>query len=392
MRATAQQATPQLELFPHQQEFVDAIVHRPAPVRACVYFKTGSGKSLTAVVGLKTLGYTQALVICPPSTHTAWVEVGRLHGIELQVMSHAKFRMKTTQLSRTMPVVADEFHLLGGHKGQGWKKMDTLAKHLQAPLFIMSATPNYNDAERVYCVSHILDPHNTKGGYLQFLYQHCVTEQNPFALEPNVVGFKNHPDAASFLASLPGVFHLPDDAVFTIEEVPYPAPMPEAFTSLGYNARRHRIMASQMEQRFTTRLHSLVSEDGALRDEVLDLLLPMVKEPVLVFSASSQIAGGLAISLQRAGVDHRLLTGATPKSTKEEVLDGFRSGAFPVLVGTATLATGTDGLDKVCDTLVILDDTDDDALRRQLIGRILPRGADDGTAVKRIVRLQPVVS
>jgi hypothetical protein len=44
----------------------------------------------------------------------------------------------------------------------------------------------------------------------------------------------------------------------------------------------------------------------------------------------------------------------------------------------------------VCDTLVILDDTDDDALRRQLIGRILPRGADDGTAVKRIVRLQPV--
>jgi hypothetical protein len=381
-----------MELFAHQQEFLDAVAGRPAPLRACLYYKTGAGKTLTSLLGMQALGQSRLLVIAPPSTHSHWERDAAGLGMEVDVMSHAKFRMASTKVSRNTAVVADEFHLFGGHGGKGWRKLDTLAKHLQAPLILASATPNYNDAERVYCVSHILDPHNTKGGYLQFLYQHCVTEQNPFALEPNVVGFKNHPDAASFLASLPGVFHLPDDAVFTIEEVPYPAPMPEAFTSLGYNERRHRIMASQMEQRFTTRLHSLTQEDGALRDEVLDLLLPMVGEPVLVFAASSRIAGGLSVSLQRAGVDHRLLTGATPKSTKEEVLEGFRSGAFPVLVGTATLATGTDGLDKVCDTLVILDDTDDDALRRQLIGRILPRGADDGTAVKRIVRLQPVVS
>ena len=57
-----------------------------------------------------------------------------------------------------------------------------------------------------------------------------------------------------------------------------------------------------------------------------------------------------------------------------------------VLVGTATLATGTDGMDKVCDQLIILDDTDDDALRRQLVGRIMPRGGDGDASSKSVYR------
>jgi hypothetical protein len=60
-----------------------------------------------------------------------------------------------------------------------------------------------------------------------------------------------------------------------------------------------------------------------------------------------------------------------------------------MLIGTATLATGTDGLDKVCNTLFIVNDTDDDALRRQLIGRILPRGDSASTTAKQIFRLDP---
>lgn len=58
-----------------------------------------------------------------------------------------------------------------------------------------------------------------------------------------------------------------------------------------------------------------------------------------------------------------------------------------MLVATATLATGTDGLDKVCDTLLILQDTQDDSLRRQLIGRILPRG-DGASKTNHFHRLQ----
>ena len=53
-----------------------------------------------------------------------------------------------------------------------------------------------------------------------------------------------------------------------------------------------------------------------------------------------------------------------------------------VLVGTASIATGTDGIDKVSDLLILVDDTDDESLRRQIIGRILPRGADTDASKK----------
>ena len=61
--------------------------------------------------------------------------------------------------------------------------------------------------------------------------------------------------------------------------------------------------------------------------------------------------------------------------------------AVLALVGTQTLATGTDGLDKMCDLLVILDDTEDNAMRRQLIGRIMPRGHATAVAhTNRVIR------
>jgi superfamily II DNA or RNA helicase len=86
---------------------------------------------------------------------------------------------------------------------------------------------------------------------------------------------------------------------------------------------------------------------------------------------------------------YAMVTGKTPKLLKETIIQEFLSGEHSILIGTATLATGTDGMDRVCDTLLILDDTDDDALRRQLIGRIMPRGDFVSTAAKQVLRLLP---
>jgi superfamily II DNA or RNA helicase len=82
------------------------------------------------------------------------------------------------------------------------------------------------------------------------------------------------------------------------------------------------------------------------------------------------------------------VTGDLSQKDKEHALNLFKSGHLHALVGTATLATGTDGLDKVCHTLIIVDDTDDDALRRQLIGRIMHRGAGQATSQKKILRFK----
>jgi superfamily II DNA or RNA helicase len=379
------------ELFDHQKEFLDDVGNQKFPQRALLFYKTGAGKSLTAMLGMQKLGYTKILVIAPPSTHLQWVTVGKLLDMTVEVMSHAKFRMKDTKLSRTQAIIADEFHLFGGQKGQGWKKLDTLARHLLAPLFMLSATPNYNDAERCYCIQHVLDPLSCRGGYLQFIYYNCTTEQNPFGMEPKVTGFLKYANAAEYLAALPNVYYLPDDLVYTIQDIPYKEYTDWTLTEYMYNRQQHKMVASIIELAHTVRYQGLVAENGYLHPEVLAEVLKVLSQSgtVLIYANHATIAEALARSLDHEGLKYAVVTGVTPKLKKAAIIQEFLTGQHNILIGTATLATGTDGMDRVCNTLLILDDTDDDALRRQLVGRIMPRGDYVSSAAKQVFRLTP---
>jgi superfamily II DNA or RNA helicase len=381
------------DLFDHQKNFLDSVKSLDTPTRALLFYKTGAGKSLTAMLGMRELNHDRVLVIAPPATTPQWLKLGQQLDMNVEVMSHAKFRMKDTKLSRTTPIIADEFHLFGGQKGKGWQKFDQLARHLQAPIFLLSATPNYNDAERCYCIVHVLNPHEHKGGYLQFLYTHCQTVANPFSMEPNVIGFRNHPDAASYLADQPNVFYLPDDLVYQIDDIPYDEDLPEELINYRYNRRDHKMIGSIMEARHTARFQGLVSEDGRLKPEIFEGpvtdVLSHRPRPVLIYCNRAAVAQALARSMDRYCMKYAMVTGDTPKLLKHTIIHEFLTRQHDVLIGTATLATGTDGMDKVCDTLLILDDTEDDALRRQLIGRIMPRGDSVSTAAKKVIRLTP---
>jgi superfamily II DNA or RNA helicase len=374
------QAKAGIEWFDYQLAALSRAAGQPGPSqRLCLYYKTGAGKTLTALGLVALWGHSEVLVVSPPSTHEQWVKAGQQMGLEVEAMSHAKFRRQDTKLSRTKAVIADEFHLFGGHNGQGWKKLDKLAQHLQAPMVLASATPNYNDAERVYCIQHILDPHSVKGGYLAFLYANCTTEENFFGRMPKVTGFQRYRDAAEYLAALPKVEYLKDDLVYKIHDTPIHSVVPMALKDYGYNARSGRIIASQIEERHALINLALVSDYGRIYDYVYDIVKAQVESqstPTLVFAAHATVAEALGVSLLRDKVSYRVVTGALPAKRKQQAIDAFIGGQLQVLVGTASLATGTDGMDKVCDSLLILDDTDDDALRRQLIGRIMPRGAD----------------
>lgn len=377
-------------LLDHQAEVLARAAQQPGPrQRLCLHHKTGAGKSLTALAAVALWGHDTAVVVAPPSTHQAWEALGSKLGVKVAAMSHAKFRMKDTKLSRSEALIADEMHMFGGHGGKGWKKLEALAKGLQAPLVLASATPNYNDADRVYCIQRLLDPHSCKGGFLQFLYAHCTTEQNPFGMMPIVTGFQRYATAAEYLADLPNVEYLPDDLVYTITDVPFSTPVPWAYEVFGYDERRHRIVASGMEDRHNRTFMARVNIHGGLHDHVYDELVDLLPAtgPVLVYCNHSTIAKEAYDSLTASGYSSLLLTGDDSKKKKEQELELFKSGTFQVLIGTATLATGTDGIDKICDRLIILDDTDDDSLRRQLIGRIMPRGEDTDASMKQVYRL-----
>lgn len=360
--------------------------------RLCLYYKTGAGKTRTSLACIKVMGYDEVLVVAPPTTHKHWEDTARDMGYtgQVQVMSHAKFRQRETKLSRTMPVIVDEFHMLGGYKAAGFKKLEKLAGGLNAPLVICSATPNYNDVERCYCIQRIIDRRATEGGYLSFIYRHCDTEVNPFGQVPRVTGFARYPDAASFLADLPNVEYIEDDLVYDIEDIPLELEVPAELITYGVDRRRQRMVASIIERKHTLIDHMLVEDNGHLVAEVYDQLADLVDQaptPVLVFAVHTAVAHAAAKTLNNMGFKAEVVDGKMSKVAKNDTIGRFKAGATQVLIGTQTLATGTDGLDKMCDLLVILDDTEDNAMRRQLIGRIMPRG--NATAVahtNRVVR------
>ena len=377
--------------FDHQLEAFEGMAAQGDPLRSCLYYKTGAGKTLTSLVAVRQQRHSHALVVAPPSTHAAWHHWAGRVGMTVDAVSHAKFRMKDFRVARDTAVIADEFHMFGGHGGKGWTKIDRMARSLEAPLLALSATPSYNDAERVYCVQHVLDPFSIKGGYLEFLYRECETEQDPFSMTPKVTGFRNYGSAEEYLAALPYVYYLPDTVQYQIVDIELDIPLSPEFDTYNYDGRSHRIMSSQIEKKHRRIFNSLVEEkDRMINELVWDTLAQLCGEsatPTLIFTNHSTVADAVGRTLCEQKVKHAVVTGSTSPKKKESYLSAFRDGVLDVLVGTASLATGTDGLDKVCDSLIILDDTEDDSLRRQLIGRIMPRGEDTDASKKQVHRI-----
>ena len=381
-------------LFDHQRAALDFWESdRPHRDRLCLYYKTGSGKTLTSLLCMwaRVQDQDPILVVAPPSTHMSWAAAAAVLGIEVECVSHAKFRQQAFKVQRTRPIIIDEFHMLGGYQAQGWKKLERIARGLQAPLIICSATPNYNDVERCYCVQKIVDPDSARGGYIEFLYQHCETRQSPFSMTPEVVGFRSQQSAAEFLAAMRNVLHVPDDVDYTVQDVPLPRQMSLEFDEYGLSPFDLRLMASQIEARHTERRFNLIGTDDRFRQSVYDELSRLVGDlpptKVLMFCNSSRIAQALHQCLCANNVPAGIITGKDSKKVKEKELHRFIHGDMEVLVGTASIATGTDGIDKVSDLLILVDDTDDESLRRQIIGRILPRGVDTDASRKVIYRL-----
>ena len=381
-------------LFDHQRAALDFWESdRPHRDRLCLYYKTGSGKTLTSLLCMwaRVQDRDPILVVAPPSPHMSWAAAAAVLEMDVQCVSHAKFRQQTFKVQRTTPIIIDEFHMLGGYQAQGWKKLERIARGLQAPLIICSATPNYNDVERCYCVQKIVDPDSARGGYIEFLYQHCETRQSPFSMTPEVVGFRSQQSAAEFLAAMRNVLHVPDDVDYTVQDVPLPRQMSLEFDEYGLSPFDLRLMASQIEARHTERRFNLIGTDDQFRQSVYhtvaDLVGNLPPTKVLMFCNSSRIAQALHQCLCSYGVPAGIITGKDTKKAKEAELHRFINGDMEVLVGTASIATGTDGIDKVSDLLILVDDTDDESLRRQIIGRILPRGADTDASKKVIYRL-----
>jgi len=356
--------------------------------RMLLFFPTGEGKSKTSLALLRAEGYTTAVVIAPPKTHPDWKADAAKLGMDVVLHSHAKFRMKDTKYSKAHPFLVDEFHLLGGHDGNGWKKFNRMMSSFDKAVVMLSATPNYNDAERVFCLTAIGDDLPSRN-YMDWLVDNCEVKANRFAYYPEVLGFKMYDSAIDFLRSRPWVAYIEDTAVWTPDTLMLPdtSKYVRELWWLGLNRRKMKLTGSDMEDIHTDVDLRYIDDDGVLRLEVFNAMLDKMdqypdRDKWLIFCNHKTVANALAKAFEKWAEDWNiaLITGDSKEREVQFMRDIFvLAPKDAILIGTTALATGVDGLDKVCQSMLILDDIrGDDALRRQLIGRILPRGkADD---------------
>lgn len=349
--------------------------------RLLIHYPTGKGKSKVSLAMLSAHGYQRVIVIAPPKTHNQWADDAKALGMGLLIMSIEKFRDPDTKLPRDVPLIVDEFHKTGKHNAVGFKKLDRMAARFPA-IILCSATPNYNDADRCYNICHVLDTINYMGGYPAFVEEYCTTKYNHFRKMGDVTGFKDYDGAPGFLAALPFVAYLPDEAEWTDHALTLYSPANlYSIDVLGYSGRKHRIMASDMEYKWhRLRLILLQPSQEFLRPEVAQGLLEYLDqagaEKYLLYSRDKVVAKALQqtlVAYSRFAVFK--IDGSTSEKAVPIVRDAFVESSRPaVLVGTDALAEGVDKIDKVCDHIVMFVDTNDGSKRRQLIGRVLPRG------------------
>ena len=397
-------ATRGITLFDYQEAFLDIWRAQDAPRRACLYYRTGGGKTMTALAAMYMTHPTKddftdspLLVVAPPSTHESWTKTAGMFDIAVEVISHAKFRQKTFVIPRDMDIIVDEFHLLGGAKGQGFKKIKQIARGSRGDIIICSATPNYNDAERVYCVMSVIDPKMVVGGYVQFLMTNCVTRVNPFSATPLVDRFREFDDAEEFLALHPNVHFVPELYTAEIQDIELPSTQVEWFNKYGLlkdsiwlGGRDAPMLCTSTMLRSHIQRRMNTFDKNGLRQEIIDQLTILVENApskILIYSTSTIILNALENYLLLQKANYSLINGVMSTNKKTRELQAFLTDPDVFfLIGTAAMATGTDGIDKVADTLIILDDTPDDSARKQLIGRILPRGTASDASKKQVYR------
>lgn len=133
-----------------------------------------------------------------------------------------------------------------------------------------------------------------------------------------------------------------------------------AYDTRGLNKRGGEFIESQMQQEFNTEEQN----EGVVR-EIIEKAEN--RRHWLLFCVGVDHALAIAEELNRQGVTAECVTGKTPKSEREAIIDRFRSGQTKALTNAMVLTTGFDfpSIDLVC----LLRPTLSTGLYIQMVGR-----------------------
>jgi len=394
----------------YQKDAIDGIVEllcSEAELKnSLMYFTMGKGKTLTAaqvISNVQALGIIdKVLIVAPPSTHKQWKELlERYLTIPFKIVSHQwlgknpDFLKKN--LSRCLSVI-DEVHQ-SANRGKTLTK--AVGKLISASFasILMSGTPFRNKEERLYVVHDWL--FGNAGSFDDWLHLHCNTKPDRFAYYPKFISFKVG-EIEDFLESVDRFEHkrifIEREALdFKTTEISLPMTNHEATVLKKYSVYGNgRIQVANSVRQKLAYLNYLKycafidrNESGDIelhhaRVDVLDVIKKYADRNPIVYSFSSKVS---KLYFKNYDGPAHQVDGKTSKKKKDETIALYKEKGG-VMFATDSISTGTDGLQEVTSTIIILDDTMDDTNREQLIGRIAGGFRNGGDAEVIFIKIE----
>ncbi len=382
----------QKEIEPYQKNAIDGIgellMSDDKLKHSLLYFTMGKGKTLTAVQvaydAQERKIINSVLIVAPPSTHKQWETLLKKYvTVPYKIVSHQWLGKNTDFLKKNLGstlAVIDEVHQSANRGKTLTKAVTTLIKKCFAAM-LMSGTPFRNKEERLYVVHDWL--FGNADSFESWLHKFCDTEPDRFAYYPKFLRFKVG-EIEDFLESIDKFeyrrIYIEREALQfreTILERPIINLDYETLKTYSvYGTERFQVSNSVIQKsvylnylKYCNWISRNGKEDMELhgtRDDLVDIIEAHAHLNPIVYCFSSKISK--LYFDDYFGLSYRI-DGKTTKKVKEKLIAAYKK-AGGVMFATDSISTGTDGLQEVTNTIIILDDTSDGTNREQLIGRI----------------------
>lgn len=399
--------------------------------------EVGVGKTLVGVEGLNTINKPVNLVVAPLHTRSGWyrtlktqlghvlrhvhrknkkgkqAETDILNGVPgYYFVGRELFRSIDWSRNKVDAIIIDECQILSNRKSKTFEasKKFKSTKYKMA----MSATPFGNNFQGAWSVSRFLFPDDVDTSFWRFVSEWCSTEYSPYAYK-KITGEKN---PGSYVEWLPSYIYLaspykdkPVTKLIDVDLTPTQLKMYKALEEEAiawYDDKPSfvdlpgtlymRLMQSTLA---VPKIEKWVDADGVehstasfpenTRSTKTEILLDLLKdipeeEPLLIYTHSKIFAEYLNNKLTKAKYKSKVFDSSYTQELIDSLGDDYR-----ILIATqASIAEGTDGLQKKARYEVWLSFSDNRIHNQQCAGR-LSRQGQTRQVIRYIIRANDTV-
>lgn len=139
-----------------------------------------------------------------------------------------------------------------------------------------------------------------------------------------------------------------------------------------------------MREREVKRMNPAIMEQALIIEKIPSIVerVKGTRGPSIVFSMyTTDMVEPIIAAMGEAGLRAAPFTGVESESERDEALAAFKAGDLDVIVGSSPIGTGVDGLQEVCNHMVVASMSWTAAADDQLVGRLFRQGQTSDVTV-----------